>query len=91
MSASDSSARADTFNVEQLSDVRDRVARMEGQMASLATKEDVAGLNEKVNNAATKTDVANAKFQLVATWTGTAITILIGVAVILAGVLNTGS
>ncbi len=91
MSASDSSARADTFNVEQLSDVRDRVARMEGQMTSLATKEDVAGLNEKVNNAATKTDVANAKFQLVATWTGTAITILIGVAVILAGVLNTGS
>ena len=91
MDRSDGSARADTFNVEQLSDVRDRVARIEGQMASLATKEDVAELKQKVNNAATKADVANAKFQLVATWTGTAITILIGVAVIIAGVLNAGN
>ena len=47
MDRPDGSARSDTLIVEQIAGVRERLSNIEGQMKSLATKEDVA--NAKIN------------------------------------------
>lgn len=54
------------YQVERLDDVSRRLSYMEGKMDSLATKE----------------DVANAKLQMMITWVGVGITILITVGTI---------
>jgi hypothetical protein len=56
------------YHTEKLDDVSTRLARIEGEMKSLATKE----------------DVANAKFNLLATWVGIGVAIAVGVAGIVA-------
>lgn len=62
------SARSETYHVERLDDVNTRLSRIEGRMESLATKE----------------DVANAKIQLYTVWGVAAITVIIGIANVLA-------
>ena len=59
------------YEVQKLDDVRDRVANIEGQMKSLATK----------------TDVADAKVQILIAWCGAAATLLAAAGIVLANVL----
>ena len=63
------------YHVERLDDVSTRVARIEGKLESVATKE----------------DVANAKFNLLASWVGIGVAITIGVVTVVLRIWPTGS
>ena len=56
------------YHTERLDDVSTRLARVEGRMDSLATKE----------------DVSNAKYGMLLSWIGIAIAVLVGIGTILA-------
>ena len=70
MNKPNGSTESFTRHVEQLSDVRDRLARLEGQATHFATQ----------------ADIANAKVHMYLTWGGAAVSILIGLGVIISRV-----
>lgn len=66
MAESSGAVRREEYNTERLEDVRDRVARIEGRLDSLATRE----------------DVANAKLAMYIAYTSIGVSILVAIGTI---------